>query len=328
MKNKSKGNILRDKTKLILNDNNSERPPSNNFMELVHELQTYQIELEMQNLELCKKGEELEKSRLKYYSLYEFAPVGYFSLNSKGIIKDVNLAGTILLDMEKPEVINNAFIRYMNYDSRRIFYKHLEKVKNTGSFQTCELELQKKDGTQVYVQLETLPIQNDDEEESRITVSDITKRKQDETKLKEYKDTLEEKVEKRTAELAKSNAELKQFAYVSSHDLQEPLRIVGSFAQLLEQRYKGQLDADADDYIEFIVEGAHRIKYLIDDLLAFSRVSSQDAKFENVNLENILNKVISNLLILIKENNVTITHDPLPTFWADEYQMIQVFQYL
>ena len=207
-------------------------------------------------------------------------------------------------------------------------YKHLEKVKNTGSFQTCELELQKKDGTQVYVQLETLPIQNDDEEESRITVSDITKRKQDETKLKEYKDTLEEKVEKRTAELAKSNAELKQFAYVSSHDLQEPLRIVGSFAQLLEQRYKGQLDADADDYIEFIVEGAHRIKYLIDDLLAFSRVSSQDAKFENVNLENILNKVISNLLILIKENNVTITHDPLPTFWADEYQMIQVFQYL
>ncbi len=328
MKNKSKVNILLDKTKQVLSDNNSKMSPSNDFMELVHELQTYQIELEMQNLELRKKSEELEKSRLKYYNLYEFAPVGYFSLDSNEIIKDVNLAGTVLLDFEKPDLINNAFIRYMNPESRIAFYKHLKKVKTTGTRQTSELTLQKKDGTQVYVQLKTLPIRNNEEEEFRITANDITKRKQVENKLNEYKNTLEEKVEKRTAELAKSNAELEQFTYVSSHDLQEPLRIVGSFSQLLEQRYKGQLDDDADEYIEFIVEGAHRIKYLIDDLLAFSQVSSQDAEFENVNLENIFNKVISNLFLSIKENKVTITHDPLPTVWADKYQMIQVFQYL
>ncbi len=153
---------------------------------------------------------------------------------------------------------------------------------------------------------------------------DITKRK-----------LLEEKVQKRTEELSKSNIELKrsnkeleQFAYVSSHDLQEPIRMVTSFTQLLERRYKGQLDNEADDYIEFIVEGAYRMKYLIDDLLTYSRVSSQNKEFENVDLEKVLENVISNLSLSIKDNNARITHEPLPNIKADTSQMMQVFQNL
>jgi len=129
-------------------------------------------------------------------------------------------------------------------------------------------------------------------------------------------------------DLKRSNLELEQFAYVSSHDLQEPIRMVTSFTQLLERKYKGQLDKEADDYIEFIVEGAHRMKYLIDDLLAFSRVSNDAKKFENVDLENVLDVVLSNLYVSINESNALIIHDPLPTVLADESQMGQVFQNL
>ena len=150
-----------------------------------------------------------------------------------------------------------------------------------------------------------------------ILFNDITERKKAEDELKEYQDTLEEKVEKRTEELLKSNKELEQFAYISSHDLQEPIRMVTSFTQLLEKRYKGKLDTDADEYINFIVEGAHRMKYLIDDLLAFSRLNTQVKEFERVNVETVLNNVLSNLSISIKENNAYISNDPLPTVMAD-----------
>ena len=129
-------------------------------------------------------------------------------------------------------------------------------------------------------------------------------------------------------DLERSNRELEQFAHVSSHDLQEPIRMVTSFTQLLERKYNGQLDKEADEYINFIVEGAHRMKYLIDDLLAFSRVSSHAKILENVYLENVLDIVLSNLYVSIKESNALITHDPLPNVLADESQMGQVFQNL
>ncbi len=138
----------------------------------------------------------------------------------------------------------------------------------------------------------------------------------------------EEKLKKTMDDLKRSNRELEQFAYISSHDLQEPLRMVSSFTQLLERRYKNKLDSDADEYIEFIVEGAQRMKYLIDDLLTFSRVSTHAKEFENVDLETVLDDVISNLSLFIEENQAIITHDPLPIITADKSQMRQVFQNL
>ncbi len=128
--------------------------------------------------------------------------------------------------------------------------------------------------------------------------------------------------------LRESNKELERFAYVSSHDLQEPLRMVTSFTQLLERRYKGKLDDDADDYIEFIVEGAKRMKTLIDDLLLFSRLTTEPKKFENVNLNNVLDVVLLNLKSAIAEDNVKITLDPLPNITGDSSRFVQVFQNL
>ncbi|MGA2676559.1 MAG: PAS domain S-box protein [Methanobacterium sp.] len=125
-----------------------------------------------------------------------------------------------------------------------------------------------------------------------------------------------------------SNSELEQFAYVSSHDLQEPLRMVASFTQLLERRYKGQLDEDADEYIGFIVEGSQRMKYLIDDLLEFSRLNTQVKEFELSYLEIALEDVLLKLQISIKDYNAKITHEPLPTLMVDLMQIRQLFQNL
>ena len=129
-------------------------------------------------------------------------------------------------------------------------------------------------------------------------------------------------------ELKRSNRNLERFAYVSSHDLQEPLRMVTLYSQLLERRYKDSLDDDADDFIEYIVENAKRMKHLIDDLLEYSRVTSQVKAFENVDLEKTLDIVLANLSVSIAENNVKVTHESLPTVFADENQMLQVFQNL
>lgn len=143
-------------------------------------------------------------------------------------------------------------------------------------------------------------------------------------KLTSYKDSLEEAIEK----LEISNRELEQFAYVASHDLQEPLRMVSSFAQLLEKRYKGELDDDADDFIGFIVEGAQRMKDLIDDLLTFSRLSTASREFRPTNMNKVLEDVLLSIKPSVEAENAIISHDDLPTVQCDPSQLRQLFQNL
>jgi light-regulated signal transduction histidine kinase (bacteriophytochrome) len=129
-------------------------------------------------------------------------------------------------------------------------------------------------------------------------------------------------------ELECSNAELEQFAYVSSHDLQEPLRMITSYLQLLKRRYQGNIDEKADKYIYYAVDGAARMQVLINDLLEFSRITTRPGELEPTDCELVLNQVLSNLDLYIKENKATVSHDPLPELIADSTQMAQVFQNL
>ncbi|MGZ7120297.1 MAG: sensor histidine kinase, partial [Methanobacterium sp.] len=142
-------------------------------------------------------------------------------------------------------------------------------------------------------------------------------------------------VQERTAELdvlidelKRSNQELQQFAYVSSHDLQEPLRTIASFTQLLERRYKGQLDNDADESMGYIVDAAKRMQTLINDLLQYSRVTTKGKEFRSVDVNEVLDTVFSNLKTNIDENNAEITVDNLPIVIADGSQLVQLFQNL
>jgi PAS domain S-box-containing protein len=138
---------------------------------------------------------------------------------------------------------------------------------------------------------------------------------------------LEQEVSQRE-ELARSNAELQQFAYVASHDLQEPLRMVTSYLQLLEKRYKGKLDERADEFIAYAVDGSNRMKTLIQDLLSYSRVSTRGQPFEPVDCNIILENAIANLQIAINETGAIVTCDPLPQVIADATQLTQLFQNL
>ncbi len=146
--------------------------------------------------------------------------------------------------------------------------------------------------------------------------------------LQKAHDVLELRVKERTAELARSNAELEQFAYIASHDLQEPLRMVSSYVQLLERRYKGKLDPNADEFIGFAAEGALRMQRLINDLLAYSRVGTRGKSFQEANLEAAFAQALENLQLAIKEKNAAITHDPLPVVYGDIGQLTQVMQNL
>jgi signal transduction histidine kinase len=140
---------------------------------------------------------------------------------------------------------------------------------------------------------------------------------------------LEQRVGERTRELSRSNDELRQFAYVASHDLQEPLRTVASYAQLLAKRYRGKLDADADEFIRYMVEGVTRMHTLLNDMLAYSRVTeTKDKVLLPANTEGVLKSATMNLEASIRETSAEVTHDPLPTVLGDEIQLTQVFQNL
>ena len=146
----------------------------------------------------------------------------------------------------------------------------------------------------------------------------------DVTERKRY----EEELEKLVKDLKCSNEELERFAYVASHDLQEPLRTVASFTQLLERRYRGKFDDDADEFMDYIVDASFRMKNQIEGLLEYSRVKTDQSGFQPVNLDLILNQVIENLRSLIKENEAVINHNTLPTVMGDYDQLRRVFQNL
>ncbi|WP_035992723.1 ATP-binding protein [Leptolyngbya sp. KIOST-1] len=129
-------------------------------------------------------------------------------------------------------------------------------------------------------------------------------------------------------ELARSNAELQKFAYVASHDLQEPLRMVTSYLQLLERRYKGQLDPDADEFIHFAVDGALRMRTLINDLLTYSRVGTQGRTLKLTNSTEAVEQAIANLKLTIEESGASVVYDGLPSIRADPTQLTQLFQNL
>ncbi|MDP1553358.1 MAG: PAS domain S-box protein [Methanobacteriaceae archaeon] len=587
--------ILRKKAEKLLQDRFSSRDDISQNDQYIHELHVHQIELEIQNEELREAQIKLEESRREYFDLYNFAPVGYFTLDKEGIILKANLAGSELLGVERLNLHKSAFIQYIKTDQRNKFHQHLKKVLKTGNKNTVNLKLIRMSNNSFYAHFETIKVLHDNGnfKEFRITVTDITKLKNTERNLKDseeryhqifynnhtsmilidpnngdiidanpaatkfygynldelvkmkisdinvsdkdliveemqkavsgqknhfmfkhrlsdgkirdvevysglikqkgnefiysivhditlqknaeierrkteqlfrlifdqsplgsiivsldhiplkvndaisrmlgyskeellsmrlheydHPDDLDEELKKQkllilgiidnfilekrfinkngeilwgnlyvssikdkndkligllrmienttiskqmeelvnnhTANLERinrklnveigdnekaeikldqlikklqySNKELEQFAYVSSHDLKEPLRMITSFLQLLQKRYSADLDKDANDFINYAVDGAKRMDMAINDILEYSRIGSQKREFNYLKSEKILEIVLINLKPLIKDTNTIITHDPLPSIYANHQQMNQLFQ--
>jgi light-regulated signal transduction histidine kinase (bacteriophytochrome) len=146
--------------------------------------------------------------------------------------------------------------------------------------------------------------------------------------ITEMKRSTEQTMFNLNEDLLRSNKELEQFAYVASHDLQEPLRMISSFTQLLSMRYKDKLDKEAQEFISFAVDGASRMQTLINDLLEYSRIETRGKSLTAVDMHYVLGQTINNLGIKIREKNALITNDELPTIVANQAQMIQLFQNL
>jgi light-regulated signal transduction histidine kinase (bacteriophytochrome) len=180
-----------------------------------------------------------------------------------------------------------------------------------------ELIARRKDGSEFPIEIMLSPLESAGGILVTAAIRDITTRKKAEASLLQ-------KVE----ELKRSNEELGQFAYIASHDLQEPLRMVSSFTQLLSKRYKGKLDPEADEYIAFAVDGAHRMQRLIQDLLAFCRVGTKGRELFDTSSERALKQALINLREAIEEAGAEVTHNPLPTVVADEMQLTLLFQNL
>jgi PAS domain S-box-containing protein len=198
-------------------------------------------------------------------------------------------------------------------------YAELWKTIANGGEWHGELHNKKKNGESYWARVSISPIKNSD---GIIThylgvQDDITEHKKARSALQNY-----------AAELERSNQELQQFAYVASHDLQEPLRMITSYLNLLQHRYKGKLDDDADEFIDYAVNGAIRMKQLIRDLLEYSRVGTHGNPFKRTSSQRVLDKTLHNLEVAILENDVSITHDRLPQIVGDEMQLLQLFQNL
>jgi PAS domain S-box-containing protein len=225
------------------------------------------------------------------------------------------------------------------------------------SFWEGELEHSRRDGKRIVVASRWVLQRRNDKSEAVMEINnDITERKRAEESLRKAHGELEQRVQERTrdlktsnellelevaerkraqsilaqqsAELARSNSELEQFAYIASHDLQEPLRMVGSYVQLLERNYKNLFDAKGEEYIAYAVDGAKRMQMLINDLLSYSRVGTRGNEFALTDCAGVVGLAIRNLQKAIQESGATITCDPLPTVLADKMQLLQLFQNL
>jgi PAS domain S-box-containing protein len=285
----------------------------------------------------------LKESEKKYRELFENAPDGISIIDSKGYIVDCNTADQKLIGYDYKEMVGKHITTFFKGDNKAIFKQKFPILKKIGSVE-AELILVRKDGGIIPISRTVSKIYDDNGNHfgGIVHSRDVTKRKKAEEALKESEENLkilneelEQKVEKRTKnlklameDLKRSNAELEQFAYVASHDLQEPLRMVASFTQLLQKRYQDKLDEDANDFINYAVDGATRMQNLISDLLMFSRVGTRGKPFKNSDMSAVLEGVIATFRQLIKETNVTLTYNPLPMILADESQMIQLLQNL
>ena len=226
----------------------------------------------------------------------------------------------------------SAYLGRQRWDSpalnltERDWAEHRAALERHEPFRDFEMQRVMPNGKTRWVWLAGEPIFDDDGRFTgyRGVGKDITERKQAEAELRRAHHELERKA----AELERSNAELGQFAYVASHDLQEPLRMVSSYTQLLVRRYGDRFDGDAREFMAYVVDGAARMKQLIEDLLAYSRVGTRGREFHPVAVEVSLRRAIGNLRAAIEEAGASVTYDAMPTIEADDLQLTQLFQNL
>ncbi|HEX5840493.1 MAG TPA: PAS domain S-box protein [Anaerolineales bacterium] len=266
-----------------------------------------------------KKAEEaLRLENERFMRFFHSNIVGMVIANAQGGIVLANDYYLNLLGVSQEELLAGSvdWRQYTPAEWLAADEKALQELQDRGVCDPYEKEYIRADGTRVPVYLADAMLPGP-EGNIAAFVLDISDRKR-----------AEQAVERITNDLLRSNAELEQFAYVASHDLQEPLRMVSSYMQLLARRYQGKLDSDADEFIGYAVDGAKRMQNLINDLLAYSRVGTRGSEFTPVSAEFLLQEALANLQLTIEDTQAKITHDALPPVLGDPIQLSMIFQNL
>jgi len=271
--------------------------------------------------EISRDTSELKQMEAKYRGLLEAAPDAMVVVNQLGKIVLLNLQverqfgyhRDELVGQQVKNIIPEGFAERLVADNTRGSADGLARQIGTG----IELSGRRKDGSEFPIEIMLSPLQSDEGILVTAAIRNITERKRS-----------EEHLVKMVKELKLSNDELAHFAYIASHDLQEPLRMVASYTQLLASRYRGRLDSVADEFIGYAVDGAQRMQELIQDLLAYSRAGTSGKALRKVSSENALSHALANLRAAIDESDAVVTHDALPVITADETQLAQIFQNL
>ena len=260
----------------------------------------------------------LQESESKYRQIVELAEEGIWVIDSNACTTYVNQAMARMLGYTELEMFGRSLFDFMDEQVTQSANDNMEQ-RRQGIAERHEFRLKSKDGKDVWTYMSTSPVM--DESDNLLSccalVYNITDRKESEQQMLQL-----------TEDLKRSNEELEQFAYVASHDLQEPLRAVTSYTQLLADRYQGNFDEKADKYINYIVDGATRMQQLINDLLAYSRLGTRGQEFEPADCNAAVQQSLCNLQIAIAEKKAVITCDAMPTVMADESQLVQLFQNL
>jgi PAS domain S-box-containing protein len=284
------------------------------------------VELSRNTTLLRRQTEVLGKAEQKFRSLLEAAPDAMIISSDDGRISLVNSQAEVMFGLQRPALIAGniqALVPEWNGLSA-----------SAGGHR--ELKARRKDGTEFPAEISLSPLQTEEGPLVISAIRDITQRKKAEDEIRNLNTRLEQRVAERTQQLLESNEalrqsndDLSQFAYAASHDLQEPLRMVSLYSQVLERRYGHQLDQKAHQHIAFIVNGAQRMEMLLRDLLAYSQVGSLNEGPANcVECMAVIQKVLLNLRASIEESGASVTVDYLPTVRAHETRFVQLFQNL
>jgi PAS domain S-box-containing protein len=278
-----------------------------------------------------------EQANARLGAIVESSDDAIISKTMDGIVTSWNTAAERIFGYSADDVLGKSITLLIPPDRAEEEPEIIARLRRGERIEHFETIRQRKDGQYIHVSLTISPIMNMAGDIIGISkiARDITARKQADEALQKAHDELEQRVKERTVELeqqarelSRSNAELERFAYVASHDLKEPLRMVISYTQLLARRYKGKLDADADEFIRFAVEGATRMEDLIRDLLIFSRLGATRGDILPVDMNLVLSRALANLRASIEESGAIITHDALPIVIGDETELIQLLQNL